>query len=172
MSFSYSLDGNEVQALRISRILCELSTPGLFYELQIEFWIMKVFLRLINDTPEGVEPSVGLSLTLSLFLFFFLLMTSRPAAWSKVWICLPFLRIRRMKMQKGVNQYLFGMVTTAHSVEGNLAWQQLNVEVKQCHSNPPSISLSLSPSHSLLHSFCHTPSRYSAQAFLPTWKHL
>lgn len=69
---------------RVSRVYW-----GLFYELQIESWIMKVFLGLINDTPKKKKKKEGEPF----FPLLFKKLTSWPAAWSRVGICLPFLRI-------------------------------------------------------------------------------
>lgn len=67
---------------RVSRVYW-----GLFYELQIESWIMKVFLGLINDTPKKKKGRRAF------FPLLFKKLTSWPAAWSRVGICLPFLWI-------------------------------------------------------------------------------
>lgn len=102
--FSCPLRENELKVMRLSGEFCESwkHLGARFYELQIESWIMKVFLGLINEATNRGE--LARSLTASRNLSF----VSADQ--------------EDEKMQKGLNQYLFGTAAD-HWVEVNFNWQ-------------------------------------------------
>ena len=85
---------------------------------------MEVFLGLINDSSTSgslpLSHSLSLSLSLTVFFFFFFSFLNYKLALCLILGFSPssfFLHIREMKMQKGVNQYLFGVVTDSNLSE-------------------------------------------------------
>lgn len=89
MSFSHPLDGNEAEALRISWISCEPSV------LRVVLWIADRVVN--NESVSGPDQRHAKKKKKKegepFFPLLFKKLTSWPAAWSRVGICLPFLRI-------------------------------------------------------------------------------
>lgn len=89
MSFSHPLDGNEAEALRISWISCEPSV------LRVVLWIADRVVN--NESVSGPDQRHAKKKKKKegepFFPLLFKKLTSWPAAWSRVRICLPFLRI-------------------------------------------------------------------------------
>lgn len=153
---------------RVSRVYW-----GLFYELQIESWIMKVFLGLINDTPKKKKKKEGEPF----FPLLFKKLTSWPAAWSRVGICLPFLRIvedenaersesifiwRRNRWQP-LTEWRLTRPDSSSMMKWSSAIALFFFFPSSFHCLHLSLTLLLS------HLFCHTHARFHAQTFLSIW---
>lgn len=174
MSFSHPLDGNEAEALRISWISCEPSV------LRVVLWIADRVVN--NESVSGPDQRHAKKKKKKkegepFFPLLFKKLTSWPAAWSRVRICLPFLRIvedenaersesifiwRRNRWQP-LTEWRLTRPDSSSMMKWSSAIALFFFFPSSFHCLHLSLTLLLS------HLFCHTHARFHAQTFLSIW---
>lgn len=170
MSFSHPLDGNEAEALRISWISCEPSV------LRVVLWIAD---RVVNNEsvsgPDQRHAKKKKKRKESLFSPSFL--KNWRAGWSRVGICLPFLRIvEDENAERSESIFIWRRNRWQPLTEWRLtrpdssSMRKWSSAIALFFFFPSSFHcLHLSLTLLLSHLFCHTHARFHAQTFLSIW---